>query len=75
MGKEKKMPPIMVKCLPDEKVSDIIERYRVKTCNYKTDIKFIFNAKVLNKDLTICENGMADNANIFIVETKKLQDQ
>ena len=67
---------VIIQCLPDEKVSDIIKRYRLKTCNHKTDtdIKFIYNLKALNEDLTISEHGIINNANIFVVQPKKLKD-
>ena len=65
---------VNVQCLPDEKVSDIIQKYRIKACNHNTDIKFIYNAKALNEDLTICENAIINNACIFVVQPKKLKD-
>ena len=70
-GSNKKGPPIAVQCLPDDKICDVIERYRVKANNHKIDIKFIFNAKKLNKDITICENGIMNNSSIFVVQIKK----
>ena len=39
--------PIIVQCMPDEKVSDIIKRYRIKSGDDDPSKKFIFN--FLNK--------------------------
>ena len=36
----------MVQCFPNEKVSEIIEKYRVKSQDRDTCKKFIFNEKV-----------------------------
>ncbi len=69
---EKEGLPITIQCLIDEKVGDIIQRYRTKSANNKTNIKFIFNAKELDENLTICESAIVNNSNIFVVETKKL---
>ena len=56
---------------PDEKVSEIIERYRRTTLDYNKDVKFIFNAKELNPDLANYEAGITEDSHIFIVSTKE----
>ena len=66
-GKEKK---IMVQCIPEEKVSEIIQRYRAKADDRDPTKKFIFNAKALNKNLKVAEAGLNDGANIFVVNTE-----
>ena len=65
--------PIMVQCNPDEKVKDIIERYRTKASDKDQFKKFIFNAKELNQSLTVSEAGISNNANIFVVGTKDVK--
>ena len=55
---------------PDEKVRDIIKRYRNMTLDNDLSKKFIFNAKKLDPDLTVAESNIYDNANIFVVSTK-----
>ena len=65
--------PIMVQCLPNEKVADIIEKYRVKSQDRDDSKKFIFNAKNLSPALTVSEAGITNNANIFVVATKGIK--
>ena len=54
----------------NEKISDIIQKYRQKSSNYDINIKFIWNAKDLNHSLTVAEAGITNNANIFVVKTR-----
>ena len=55
----------------NEKISDIINRYRIISKDDKVSHeKFIFNAKPLNPGLTVAEAGLIENSNIFVVETK-----
>jgi len=61
---------LIVQCLIDEKVSDIIQRYRAKSGDYDTTKKFIFPPRSLNQYHTVAEEGLTHNANIFVVETK-----
>ena len=62
--------PIMIQCMPDDRVSDVINKYRIKANDNDTSKKFIFNAKNLNASLTLSEAGITNNANIFVVTTK-----
>ena len=61
--------PLKIQCTKNEKVSDLIERYRTKAIDHDTTKRFIFNAKELNKDLTIEEAGLSEGSNIFVVTT------
>ena len=61
--------PIMVNVNEDEKISDIIQKYREKSSNYDDNLKFIFKAKGLSNSLTAAEAGLTNNANIFVVRT------
>ena len=65
--------PIMIQCTPNEKVSDIIEKYRNKANDYDDSKKFIFNAKNLNPNLSLAEAGITNNVNIFVVRTKPVK--
>ena len=59
-------------CKPNDLVSDIIKKLK-KTINFKFDeesYKFIFNATIINKTLTVEEEGLFDGAAIF-VQSKK----
>ena len=61
---------IIIQCLPDKKVSDVIQRYRAKSGENDTSKKFIFNAKALNQSLNVAEAGLANNVNVFVITTK-----
>ena len=65
--------PIMIQCTPNDKVSDIIEKYRNKANDRDDTKKFIFNAKNLNASLSVAEAGITNNANIFVVATKGIK--
>ena len=65
--------PIMIQCTPNDKVSDIIEKYRNKANDRDETKKFIFNAKNLNASLSVAEAGITNNANIFVVATKGIK--
>ena len=65
--------PIMVQCMSDEKVSEVIEKYRNKSGDRDPTKKFIFNAKNLAPSLSVAEAGITNNANIFVVATKGIK--
>ena len=62
-----------IKCILDEKVSKVIERYRMPVNDVETNTKFIFNAKPLNPTLTVDEAGLSDNSNIFVMSTENVR--
>ena len=62
---------VMVQCNPEDKVSSLIEKYRIKSGDKDPNKKFIFNAKSLNESLTIIEAKIMHNACIFVVTPKK----
>ena len=64
---------IEIQCTLDEKVSDLVAKYRAKTGDHDPTKKFIFNAKALNHDLTLAEAGLSNNAYIFVVTTKGIK--
>jgi len=65
--------PVTVQCNPEEKVSDIIEKYRNKANDYDDSKKFIFNAKNLNPSLSLVEAGIKNNSNIFVCRIKGIK--
>ena len=65
--------PIDVITTPEEKVSELIEKYRMKSGDRDPTKKFIFNAKNLNPSLTCEEAGLTRNVNIFVVATKGIK--
>ena len=73
---EQASAPIEVQCMPNDKVADIIEKYRNKAGDRDDTKKFIFNAKDLARyysSLTLAEAGITHNANIFVVATKGIK--
>jgi len=64
---------IEIQCKLEEKVSEIIQRYRSKTGDNDKTKRFIFNAKLLNQDLSVAEAGLQNNSNIFVVTTKGIK--
>ena len=69
-GSSDKSNGLRIQCLIDEKVSDVIQRYRAKSGDNDPTKRFIFNAKNLNQVLTVAEAKLTLNANIFVVSTK-----
>ena len=60
--------PVVIQCTPDQKVSEIIRKYRIATQSIDNPFeKFMFNGKKLNSELTVAEAGITNNSNIFIV--------
>ena len=64
---------VTVQCNPEEKVSDIIKKYRNKANDYDDSKKFIFNAKNLNPSLSLVEAGIKNNSNIFVCRIKGIK--
>ena len=58
---------IKVKCFKDEKVSNIIEKYRIKANDFVSNKNFIYKAKNINTNLTVEEAGLTNNSYIFVV--------
>ena len=65
--------PIMVQCKSGDKVSKIINKYRMRSADQDTSKKFIFNGFALNPDLTAVEAGLHNNATIYVVATKGIR--
>ena len=65
--------PIMVQCKSGDKVSKIINEYRMKSADQDKSKKFIFNGFALNPDLTAVEAGLHNNATIYVVATKGIR--
>ena len=60
-------PPIMIKCSLNDKVSDIINKYKAKASVDLNGKKYLFKEKELNLNSTLEDAGLIDNSNIFIV--------
>ena len=66
-------PPLMIQCMPNEQVSDVIKKYRLKSGDKDTTKKFIYNAKNLNQNISVGEAGITNNGNIFVVTTQGIK--
>ena len=66
-------PKLSIYCKTDEKVSEIIKRYRTKSGFHEKKAKFIFNAKNLCEDLTVAEAKIQHNSIIFVISLKGIQ--
>ena len=54
----------------DEKVRDIIERYRNMSGDRDLSKKFIFDSLDLDPDLIVAESNLTDNARIFVIRIR-----
>ena len=66
---------ILIICDFTEKISEVIKRYFIKAgidSKYHKYFKFIYNAKNINMDLTVAENGIANNSNIFVIKIQNV---
>ena len=61
-------PSVAIHCKANEKVSDLILRYRTKS-GFQDEAKFVFNAKNLVPSLTVAESGIYNNSYVFVVRT------
>ena len=65
--------PIIIQCMPNDKISTAIEKYRNKSGDTDSTKKFEFNAKSLDPLLTIIEAGLNDNSQILVLTTKNVK--
>ena len=56
-----------IQCQFDEKISDIIKKYKIIYNDNEEHLKFIYNARILNPSLTVAEAGLIGNSSIAIV--------
>ena len=58
------------KCKRNEKINDIINKYKEDSLDTDNNIKFIYNGKELNKNITVSQAAISNNANIFVFPSK-----
>ena len=68
---QKDGPTITIQCKANDKVEEIIKKYRQKT-GFKDKARFFFNAKNLCPTLTVAEAGITNNSHIFVVSIENL---
>ena len=71
-AKNDKANLISIQCTLDDKLSDIVEKYRTKSLD-RAEKNFVFNAKKLNLSLTAAEAGLNDNSTIFVLDPRKVK--
>ena len=59
-------------CNHNEKISEVIKRYREKANDYKEN-KFMFNGKDLNPSLTLSESGISHGTKIVVFHLGELK--
>ena len=63
--------PITVNCSLDEKISNIIEKYRKKSGDYDTRSIFLFNGKKLLSNMNASEAGFEHLINVTVTRTQE----
>ena len=64
---------ITVQCLLGDKVSKLIENYRIKSQDYDQTKKFIYNAQSLVPSKTCLESGLTNNGIVYVIATKHIK--
>ena len=68
------LEPFSIQCTLNDKVSDVIQKFRTKAQDFDTKHeKFIFNAKRLCETLTVAEAGMGNNSIVYVINDKDLE--
>ena len=68
-------PPIMIPCSPDDKINEIIEKYRKASSDNDQNKKFLFNGKPFNQTLSAAEAGLSDQSNIFVAKEEEKKEE
>ena len=61
---------IVVICKISYKIEDVIKNYRNKSLDRSETIEFIWNSRRLSPNLTVGEEGLTNNSNIYVIETQ-----
>ena len=67
------MKSITINCLLNEKMSDVIERYRKKMGDYNTREVFFYNSKIINQSLLVSEAGLINCAEITVIVSNQIE--
>ena len=73
MGADEENEKIMIQCSMDDKIQDLIDRFKTKTLEDVSTKKFIFNARALIPTKTVRDSEIFNGAKIFVVETKNVK--
>ena len=64
---------ITVQCLFGDKISKLIDNYRIKSQDYEQTKKFVFNAKTLDPSKTCLESGLTNNCVVYVFSNKHIK--
>ena len=64
-----KSTPLPIQCTPDEKLSSVFQKYRMKISDYINKI-FIYESKRLNEAITVAEAGLSNISKILVIDDK-----
>ena len=67
---EKNFVLITIQCNYNDKVSEVIQKYRNKANDQEPLKKFMYNAKPLDPNKSIAESQLTNNAQIYVVTTR-----
>ena len=59
-----------LECEKNEKIKDVIKRYREISGVKEENLKFVFNARILKLESTLEESYISDKSTIFVVLPK-----
>ena len=59
-----------IECEKNEKIKDVIKRYREISGVKEENVKFIFNARTLKLESTLEQEGLREGSYIFVVPIK-----
>ena len=62
--------PLEIECEKNEKIKDVIKRYREISGVKEENLKFVFNARILKLESTLEESYISDKSTIFVVLPK-----
>ena len=57
----------IINCKQNEKISDVINRYIMKSSGTSINNRYIYNGKVLNHSLTIGQSGITNNTYVYVM--------
>ena len=60
----------IIESYPNEKINEVILKYKTKSGENSEDLFFVFNGKKLDTGKTVEESGIKNGDNIFVVHTK-----
>ena len=61
-------PPIVIECSLNDKIDQLIRKYRERIGNYFPNKKFIYGNKELSTDLTVKEENLCDGCLVKVIK-------